>query len=91
MQWEEGDLAIIAPKGVQAQIHYTVKGVNPTTYVHICGCDSQNTTNGETARVVSGGVGRVREGLLPQLDVGFLGVELDTSEKAFSGPRKPRL
>ena len=68
---------------LQAQVHDTVEGANPTTLAHIWGDDDWNITNGETACVVGGRVGRVRECLFPQFGVEFLGVEFDVSEKVF--------
>ena len=74
---------------LQAQAHDTVEGANPTTLAHIWGDDDWNITNGETACVVGGRVGRVPECLLPQFDVKFLGVEFDVSEKVFPCTRNP--
>ena len=42
------------------------------------------------ARVMSRGVGRVREGLHPRSDSGVAPVESDVGEKVFSGPWNPR-
>ena len=69
---------------VEAQVDDIAKGADPTTHIRTRGSDGRTTGNGETAGVVSGGIGRIRKGFLPQFDVGFLGVELDASEKVFS-------
>ena len=45
----------------------------------------------ETARVVGGGVGRIREGFHPRFESGSEETELDAVEKVHSGPRNPRL
>jgi len=80
---------ILLVKALQPQVNDTVKGVNPTTHIRICSSDDRKPTKGETARMASGRVGRIWKGLLPQLDGGVYGVELDVSEKVFPCPRNP--
>ena len=87
MEWDKGDL-IVGQMALQVQVYDVVKGADPTTCIRICGGDKRKTTNGETARVVSGGVGRVRKRLLPQVDVGW-GGEFDAGEEVFSRPMDP--
>ena len=76
--------------GLQVQVYEVVKRADPTTCIRICGGDGRKTTNEEMARVVGGGVGRIREGLLPQFDVRLRGVEFDASEEVGSRPMNPR-
>jgi hypothetical protein len=90
VEWGEGDSGILRTKGSKCKVYDIVKGADPTTLIRIRGGDDWNATNGETARVVSGRVGRIRKRLLPQFDVGFRGVEFDASEEVFSRPRNPR-
>lgn len=89
MEWDEGCLTILPAKALQAQVCDFAKGTDPTTQIRICGGNDCKTENGETASVVSGRVGRIRKRLLPSFDVGFLGVEFDTSEEMFSCPKNP--
>ena len=67
------------------------KCADPTTRLRFRGVKGRGAANGESARAVSGGVGRVRKGLLPQFEVGLRGMEFDISEEVFSRPRNPRL
>jgi hypothetical protein len=90
VEWDEGDLMILRLEALQVQMYEFLKGANPTTRFSISSGDGRKATNGETARVVSGRGGRIRKRLLPQLDVGFLGVEFDASEEVFSRPMNPR-
>ena len=87
MEWGKGVLRTAA---LQVQMDDVVKGADPTTLIHIRGSDGRNATDGETARVASGRVGRVWELLLPQFDVGFRRVEFDVSEEVGSRPMNPR-
>jgi hypothetical protein len=86
---DKGDLVIFWAKGLQMQVYDIVKGADPTTRILIRGDGDVKATNGEGACVVSGRVGRIRKRLLPQFDVGFRGVELDTSEEVFSCTMNP--
>jgi hypothetical protein len=72
------------------EVYDIVKGGDPTTRIRICGGDDWNARDGETARVVSGRVGRIREGLLPPFDGGIPGAEFDAGEEVYSRPRDPR-
>jgi hypothetical protein len=85
----EGDLIILPVEALQVQAYNVLKGADPITHIPTCGGGGRNTTNGESARIVSGRGGRVRERLLPQLDVGFRGVEFDASEEVYSRPLDP--
>ena len=67
-----------------------MKGANPATHIFVRGGSGRKAANEETACVVGGRVGRIWEGLPPEFDVGFLGVELDMSEQVSSRPRDPR-
>jgi hypothetical protein len=89
MKWGEGDLLIYL-KALQVQVYEVVKGVDPITRICIFGGDDREATDGETARVVSRRVGRIRKRLLPLSDVGVRGVEFDASEEVFSCPMNPR-
>jgi len=80
---------ILLTNALKAQPYDIMKGADPTTHTHICGSDDRDTINKETACVAGGRVGRVRKGLLPEFDVGFLGVEFDVSEEVFLRPRNP--
>jgi hypothetical protein len=80
---------ILHANDLQVQVYEVVKGADPTTLIHIRGDDERNSTNGETARVVSGRVGRVRKRLLPEFDMGVRAVEFDVSKEVFSRPRNP--
>jgi hypothetical protein len=71
------------------QVYNVLKGADPITHIPTCGGGGRNTTNGESARIVSGRGGRVREHLLPQLDVGFRGIEFGASEEVYSRPPDP--
>jgi hypothetical protein len=62
---------IFRTKAAQMQVHEVVKGADPTTHAPICGGDDREAVDEDTARVVSGGFGRIRKRLLPQLGVGF--------------------
>ena len=86
MEWDEGNLMALV-EALQPQVNNTVEGANPVA--RICSGDNPKTTNEETAGVVSGGVGRIRKGLLPQFKVRFFGAEFDISKQVFSGPRNP--
>ena len=70
-------------------MYEVVKGADPTTRIRISGGDNRNAANVEVERVVSGRVGRVRERLLPQLDVRFRGVKFNASEEVDSRPMNP--
>ena len=63
--------------------------MNPASPIRVCSGDGRKSANREEVRVASGGVGRIWKGLLPQLDMGFLGVEFYASEKVFSRSWKP--
>ena len=89
MELSEGNLIIIPAEALQVQAHNVLKGADPITRTPTCGGGGRNTTNGESARIVSGRGGRVRERLLPQLDVGFRGVEFDASEEVDPCPMNP--
>ena len=73
-------------KAPQMQAHDAMEGANPN---HICSCggDIRNATNEETARVVSGRVGRIRKGPIPPLDVGL--AVFDMGEQVLSCPGNP--
>lgn len=89
MEWDEGNLVFLPTKALQAQVYDLVKGTDPTAYIHICGGDNRKAKNGETAGVVGWRFGRIRKRLLPPLDGGFFGVELDMSENVFLRARNP--
>jgi hypothetical protein len=89
MKWGEGDLLIYLG-ALQVQVYKVVKGADPITRIRIFGGDDREAMDGETARVVSGGVGRIRKRLLPLSDVGVRGMEFDASEEVFSCPMNPR-
>ena len=89
MEWGEGDLIILRATALQVQMLEAVKGADPTAHIHIRGGDGRNTTNRETACVVSRRGGRIRKRLLPPFDVGFRSVEFDTSEEVCSRPMDP--
>ena len=84
-------MAIVRVKGLQVEVCEVLKRADPTAHISICSGDGRNTTDGETARVVSGRAGRIRKRLLPQLDVGFQSVEFERSEQVDSRPLDPRL
>ena len=89
MECDEGRFTIPLAKGLQVQVYEIVKCADPTAVIRICSGGRRNPTDGETAREVSGGVGRVRKRLLPSFDVGFLGVEFDASKEVYSRPWNP--
>ena len=83
MEWDDGGRETFPAVALQAQVYDTVEGANPTTLARVWSGDDWNITNREIACVVGGRAGRIRECLLPQFDVKFLGVEFDVSEKVF--------
>ena len=64
MEWDEGN-TLPPVKGLQVQVYEVGECADPTTRVRICGGDGPKTMDSETARVVSGGVGRIRKCFLP--------------------------
>ena len=86
MEWGEGDSGILRTSELQVEVYDIVKGGDPTTRIRICGGDEREAADGEMAGVASGRVGRIREGLLPPFDGGFLGAEFDACEEVYSRP-----
>ena len=88
----ERDEGITLPPamGLQIQVYQVVKCADPTTLIYICGSDSRDTTDGETARVVSGRVGGVWKRLLPQFGMESRGREFNAGEEVGSCPLNPR-
>jgi hypothetical protein len=64
VEWDEGK-TLLPAKGLQVQVYEVVKCADPTTRIRICGGDDKKTTDSETARMVSGRVGRIRKCFLP--------------------------
>ena len=89
MERGEGNPGILRTSELQVEVYDLVKGGNPTTHIRICGGDEREAADGEMAGVVSGRVGRIREGLLPPFDGGFLGAEFDIGEEVYSRPLDP--
>jgi hypothetical protein len=90
VEWSEGESIIRRAQALQVQMYEVAKGADPTTHILICGDDNRNAANVEVERVVCGRVGRVRERLLPQLDVRFRGVKFDASEEVDPCSMNPR-
>ena len=90
MERGEGDFMIHRAKALQMQMYEVPKGASPTTHIHIRGGDVRNAMKGETTCVASGRVRRIRKCLLPQLDLGFPGVEVDVSEEVPPRGMNPR-
>ena len=67
MKWGEMNPAILPDKALQLQVYDTAKRSNPTTHVCVCRSDDRKPAKSETAGVISGRVGRIWKGLLPQL------------------------
>jgi hypothetical protein len=74
----------------QVQVYEVVEGADPTTHILICSGDDRNVTNRESARVASGRGGRIRKGLLPPIDRGCWGIEVNTSKEVRSRSLNPR-
>ena len=89
MQGGEGTSITIPPAGFQRNVGYEVEGTNPRMRICTCGSEDRGVEDRETARVVSGRIGRVRKGLHPRVDGGFYGVKIDASEEMCSGARDP--
>ena len=68
-----------------------VEGVNPGKRIGNCRNSYFEMGMVEAARVMSGGVGRFREGSRPRFESGSGRTELDTVKKVYSGVRNPRL
>ena len=68
---------------LQAQADNVAKSADPTTHVRIRGSDGRETENGEVASMTSGRVGRIRKGLLPQFDIGFLASNSTRAKRYF--------
>ena len=73
------------------QFHDMVEGVNLGQHIQTLINGRFDIGKMESARVASGGVERIREGLHPRFEGGSGQTELDTVEKVYSGPRNPRL
>ena len=84
VEWDKGVTRKRYPK-----VYDIAKGANPTTRTRIRSGDIHGAMNGESARVASGRVGRIGEGLLPPFNRRVLGVEFDASEEVFSRRRNP--
>jgi hypothetical protein len=92
VELDKGDSIIIRAKGLQVQVYDVVKCADPATPIPICGGECRETRNEETASVVSGRAGRIRERLLPQLQVGggCQEAKFDGGEEVRSCPMNPR-
>ena len=66
------------------------KATNPTTFLRVRRCDNLWAVDVQGPRMVTGGIGWVREHLLPSLEV-IRGMKTDDSEKVSSCSRDPRL
>ena len=81
MYLSEGDATIVWPHGFHLQVYGTVEGVNPWARIRNCSSDHFEIPEVETARVTSGGVGRIREGFHPRFEDGSAREELDTVDR----------
>ena len=84
-------MTFVRPSGRHSQFHDLVEGVNPGKRIGNRNSDHFEIPEVETARVMGGGVGRIREGVHPRFESGSGQTELDVVEKVYSGPRNPRL
>ena len=82
MEWGGGSW-IIHRNALQVQVHDIVKGADPTAHIHVCGGNEREATNGESARVASGGVERIRGGLFPSSTWEFMARNSTLAKRCF--------
>ena len=88
MEWDERDLRVIQILSKAADRIQT-HNARPPTRFRVARRDDVRTSNGETARVLRGGVERIRKCLLPQFKA-LDGREPNGKEGLLSGGRNPR-
>ena len=84
-------MTVVGPNRGQFQFHDMIEGVNPRKRIRNRDRDHVEMEKVENARVMGGGVGRIREGLHPRFESGSGRTEPDAVEKVYSGPWNPRL
>ena len=86
----EGDCRVVVDRrnAMQVQSQNMRKGLNPPTLFRVCHRDSPRAADKKGEGMTCGGVGRIRERLLPRFDV-FGRRELDRGEEVLSGARNP--